>query len=77
MTKQPHIAAKLWAVLKFTLLAKRGIVDIDEEIEQMVAEWTRKVDPSGRTANELRAKLHALVREGIEEDIEAENRKWH
>ena len=72
-----QLTKKLWAMAKFTLLAKRDVVAIEDEIEKMIRQWTEHVDPSGRTADELRAKLYALVREGISEDIEAEKKRRH
>lgn len=68
---------ELWAVIKFRLIAQGSVERIDAEIERMVCAWVDHIDPSIERADEFRARLFKLVREGLTEDDEAMRKRSH
>jgi hypothetical protein len=68
ITRRVETTEELWALLKFRLVAFSDPERIEAEIERMVEAWRMHIDQTGLTADEFRAKLYALVREGLDED---------
>ncbi|PWT80384.1 MAG: hypothetical protein C5B58_11820 [Acidobacteria bacterium] len=64
-------------LVKFRLLTKPDISSIEEEIEKIVAEWSKRIDKTGRTSDALRERLYTLLREGMAEDKEAGKKRRH
>jgi hypothetical protein len=67
-TRRVDSIEELWALIKFRLVAFNDPERIEREIEHIVETWHIHIDKSGLSCDELREKLRALVREGLDED---------